>query len=121
MRILLHESPRPFIFSVGGGAIMNPESRDLLREAGRCVWLTASAEELDRRIGADPQSYERRPALTSLERRREIEELLAQREPLYADLAHVRVDTDGRTVEQVVDALHTALAGSPDVRPELRP
>jgi shikimate kinase len=93
------------VVSVGGGAVLVAANRQRMRQAGLCIWLQASAEELERRLAADPRSAELRPALTDDSPRDEIERLLAIRAPLYADTADARVKTDGRSIAQVTDAL----------------
>ncbi len=98
-----------WVVSVGGGAVLLGANRRRIRQAGLCVWLQAGAEELERRLAADPRTADLRPALTDLSRREEIRQLLAMRAPLYADLADERVQTDGRSIAQVADELMTVL------------
>lgn len=102
---------RKQVISVGGGAVLSPANRQALRAAALCVWLTAPAEELHRRILGDPRSGVSRPPLTEGPALQEVRRLLAQREPLYAATAHHVVQTAGRSVEQVVDAVLKALTG----------
>ncbi len=101
------------VLSVGGGAVLRPANRTLLRAAGTCVWLTAPAEELLARIAADPASAEQRPPLTGRAPLDEVRHLLAEREPLYAALADHVIDTSGRAVAAVADAVLRAVA-APD-------
>jgi shikimate kinase len=68
------------------------------------LWLTAPADELLRRMAADPRNASTRPALTEHGARREMAHLLARRAPLYAALANHVLDTTGRGVEAVVEA-----------------
>lgn len=98
------------VISVGGGAVLVEENRAILRAAGTRVWLTAPAEELQRRIEADPRSAATRPALTARAGLDEIRHLLGQREPLYASIAEHVVPTAGLSVEQVTDAVLAVLA-----------
>jgi shikimate kinase len=94
---------RQQVISVGGGAIERQENRRMLALAGVTLWLTAPADELLRRVQADPRSASTRPALTNRGTRREVEYLLARRAPLYAALANHVLDTTGRGVEAVAD------------------
>jgi shikimate kinase len=98
------------VISTGGGAVLNPENRQRLREAGPVVWLQASLPTLWQRIQSDPQSAASRPSLTDKDPLTEIEMLLAEREPLYAAAATVVVNTDGLSVERIVDEILTELA-----------
>lgn len=101
---------RQQVVSLGGGAVLSEANRDLLRDAGRCIWLTASPEELFHRLSADPQTHALRPPLTGLTGLAEIEHLLREREPLYAAVAQHAVATSARTVDQVVESVLAALA-----------
>jgi shikimate kinase len=93
------------VISVGGGAVLSEPNRQALRAAGLCVWLTAPPEELYRRMLGDPRNHATRPALTDRDVLDEVRHLLKQREPLYAGLAHHVVETGGRPIGQVVDAV----------------
>ena len=97
-------SPEPLVIACGGGAVLDPENRRQLRDHGVVVWLRASPAELGARVGADAGAD--RPLLAggpiptaTLER------LSAQREPAYEAAAHVQVDTEGRTVDEVADTV----------------
>lgn len=91
---------RHTVLALGGGVVLLPENRRLLAPLAT-VWLTAPASVLYERLAADPKSAVRRPALTHLGDREEIERLLEQRRPLYEECARLRVDTSGLSVEEV--------------------
>jgi shikimate kinase len=93
------------VISAGGGAVLSARNRRLLRNAGICVWLTAPPEVLNARMESDPRTASSRPALTGQAGLAEMRWLLEQRRGLYAEVAHHDVDTTGRTVEQVVEAV----------------
>ncbi len=101
------------VISVGGGAVLSEANRATLRAAGFCLWLTAPAEELHRRIQADTASIARRPPLTGHSELDEVRHLLAQREPLYAATAHGVVPTAGRLIAEVVAAVLALLPADP--------
>lgn len=88
------------VIAAGGGVVVRETNRHRLKEAP-VVWLKAAPETIERRIAADPATAENRPALTQLDPRKEIRELLQQREPLYAEIADLRVETDTRSPEQI--------------------
>ena len=91
----------PRVISLGGGAILRQENRDVIGQTGVCIWLTASAETIAARIIADETTGARRPSLTSLSPAEEIEKLLADREPLYRDAADLTLSTDSKSPEQL--------------------
>ena len=99
------------VVSVGGGAVIDPETRSRLREAGICVWLTAPPTELHRRIEADARSMDSRPPLTDQSGLAEIERLPASRLPLYRETADHEVDTDSRSLDDLVEDVVALVAG----------
>src|SRR5206468_4335291 len=88
-------SDGPVVVSVAGGAVLDPENRRLLKEAGLVVWLWAGVETLAQRVG----SGQGRPLLGD-DPAPALRELYAQRRPLYEELADVTVDVDSLTPEQ---------------------
>ena len=89
------------VVSLGGGAILRKENRDLIRETGVCLWLDADAEVLAARIQNDESTSARRPSLTAEGLIDEIATLLDLRRPQYQESAMARIDTSGKTIEQV--------------------
>jgi shikimate kinase len=92
------------VIATGGGVVLRPANRELLKQAGRIVWLTADAATLHVRMHGDATTHERRPAL-SVGGLAEVEELLRQREPFYRECAHKMEDTVGRSPEQVAASI----------------
>ncbi len=92
----------PLVVATGGGAILREENRQRMLASGFCIWLQATAENLHRRIQADPGSGLLRPNLTDRGGFEEVAEILAQREPLYRQLAHLCVTTDHKSTDEVV-------------------
>lgn len=84
------------IVSTGGGAVIDPENRRLMRESGIVVNITASPGV----ILARTRSCADRPLLRNRKSLAEIEAMLGEREQFYAD-ADIRIDTDGKNVEDV--------------------
>jgi len=92
---------RGVVLATGGGAILAPENRRLLRERGVVVYLRASVDELYRRTCRDRN----RPLLATADPRATLRQLLALREPLYTEAAHLVVDTGSAPVAGLVKAL----------------
>lgn len=95
------------VVACGGGIVVDASRRSALRERCRVVWLEVSPREAARRIAGDATV---RPLLGGVaEPEARLAALLAERAPLYAEVAEVRVPTDGRTPEAVADAVLAAL------------
>ncbi|MFC5723313.1 shikimate kinase [Streptomyces gamaensis] len=101
----------PGVLSLGGGAVMDPGTRELL--AGLpVVFLDVQLADAVHRVGLDVP----RPLLAVNPRKR-WRELMEARRPLYTEVARAVVDTGGRTPQQVADAVLDALgltATAPD-------
>jgi shikimate kinase len=90
------------VVACGGGVVLDPERRRLLRERCRVVWLEVTPEEAARRVSAgEADPGRRRPLLSGAPVLERLDRLLTERAPLYAEAAEVRVDTAGLTPEQV--------------------
>jgi len=98
------------VIAAGGGAVLDERTRDDLRESGPVVWLRAGVETLLERIEADPTTGQRRPDLTPGGGRREVEELLAVRGPIYARCATFVVDADTLTAAEIAEQIISAVA-----------
>lgn len=92
------------VIATGGGVILRPENRKLLQMSGQVVWLMANPETIWQRLQQDHTTTERRPNLTQ-GGLQEIEELLRQRQPLYAECADFQVDTEDKTPEEIALAI----------------
>ncbi|OGQ83390.1 MAG: hypothetical protein A3F90_02100 [Deltaproteobacteria bacterium RIFCSPLOWO2_12_FULL_60_19] len=92
------------VIATGGGAVLDDENLSLLKRQSLLVCLTASPETLLRRSGSGKE----RPLLQGDDKRRRIEELLSRRKERYAQ-AHLCIDTEARTVDQVVEEIIAAL------------
>ncbi|MFF9487491.1 shikimate kinase [Streptomyces sp. NPDC014676] len=91
------------VLALGGGAILDPETRALL--AGqRVVYLSMDVEEAVKRTGLNAA----RPLL-AVNPRKQWRELMEARRHLYEEVATAVVPTDGRTPEEVAEAALNAL------------
>lgn len=97
---------RRVVVALGGGAVLREENRQAIRGAtGHVVWLTASVDTILERLTADAATASRRPDLTRIGGRAEIEELLAKRTPLYRECATLIVDTEGKGAAEVAEEI----------------
>ena len=97
------------VLAAGGGAPLREESRRVMRNSGHVVWLTAGCEtihcahERRRHHGRSPTQSTNQPPLE------EIRQLLSRREPIYRETAHLIVDTEAKSPEQLADEILAGL------------
>ena len=99
---------RNCVVATGGGAIMHRQPWQILRQNSLVVWLTASPDILISRFRLDEGKGENRPSLTGRDMATEIRDVLAQREPLYRETAHLTIATEMLQVSQIVDRIQQA-------------
>lgn len=82
------------VIALGGGAVLREENRRVLKDAGlKLIYLRCEADELVKRIGADPASADARPDLTDLGGGiAEVRKVLAEREPIYRSVMTAELD-----------------------------
>ena len=85
------------VLALGGGAVTTPASAALLRDKTVCIYLRASLETLLSRLAGETAG---RPLAND-----SLAERLAAREPIYEETAHVVIDTDGLTPDEVADEI----------------
>jgi len=109
----------PQIFSTGGGAFMNEQTRLGIAERGISVWLKADLDLLMQRVAKKPS----RPLLQNPDPRAVMARLMEQRYPVYAT-ADITIQTRDERREviaaEVVEALKAKLA-TPEFAPEQEP
>jgi shikimate kinase len=98
------------VVALGGGAIMADDAFRAARDGNLVVRLSASLDTIYARLTSAPGAEER-PMLAGDDPRGRMATLLANREGRYAE-ADATVETDGRSVEQVVDEV-ARIAGTP--------
>ncbi|MFS2216072.1 bifunctional shikimate kinase/3-dehydroquinate synthase AroKB [Telluria sp. Tellsp104] len=89
------------VLATGGGAVLNPVSRALLAERGTVIYLRASVSSILARTAHDKN----RPLLQTADPRRKLEDLTAQREPLYREIADMVIDTGRPNVQSMVQTI----------------
>ena len=101
------------VIATGGGAVLCEENRRVMRESGTVVYLRARVEHLWERTRHDTA----RPLLANDDPKGTLARLLAEREPLYREAAHVIVDTGTQgaatILQRVLAALQPATPGAP--------
>ncbi len=95
------------VLSCGGGIVIAPENRSILRESFHVVWIRVSAEEAVRRASFSAGT---RPLLDHADPLGRARELLAAREELYRACADFIVDTEAsRSVQSIAESIHEHL------------
>ena len=92
------------VIATGGGIVLRNENRELLKRTGRVIWLKASVEETLSRVKSDTG----RPLLDSaseVELAEKIERMLRERTPAYGAAASDIIETDGKTVPEIVSGI----------------
>jgi len=97
------------VLAAGGGAILREATRLRFRAAGPVVWLTAAPDTLYHRIHNDETTGQRRPDLTKQGGEDEVRSLLEQRAPLYRETATMVIDTEQKSIEEIVNEVREAL------------
>ena len=85
------------IISTGGGIIGRPENCALLRQLGYVVWLIAQPQAILERTARNSN----RPLLNNDDPEATIRNLLEERTPLYRDTAHLGIETDNLSFDEV--------------------
>ena len=91
------------VLSLGGGAVLNEATRALLKDH-KVALLNVDLGNATSRVGLNRD----RPVL-ALNPRAQLKVLLEQRMPLYREVASITIDTNGRSAQDVVDALASEL------------
>ena len=113
------------VLALGGGAVLAPASAALLQEKTTCIYLRASLDTLLARLEGETSG---RPLLQEIPDqvgddggsvvmpgpgssvmpgpdRASVADRLASREPIYEKTAHVIIDTDGLSPDEVADEI----------------
>jgi 3-dehydroquinate synthase len=94
------------VLATGGGAVLDADSRALLAARGTVIYLRASVGSILQRTSHDKN----RPLLQTPDPRKKLEELTAQREPLYREIADLVIDTGRPNVQSMVQTILDQLA-----------
>ena len=85
------------VLALGGGAVLAPASAALLQEKTVCIYLRATLETLLARLEGETAG---RPLADA-----DLAARLSARTPVYEQTAHVVIDTDGLSPEEIADEI----------------
>ena len=90
------------ILATGGGIVILPKNRKILKNSGLVVYLSSSVDQLLNRTSKSKT----RPLLeNSSDRRKTIIELLEARDVYYREVATFVIDTTGKKLHEVVNII----------------
>ncbi|GAB4088194.1 shikimate kinase [Hydrogenophaga soli] len=90
---------RGIVLSTGGGSVLRPANRQVLRVHGWVVYLKSSPQELFKRLRHDKT----RPLLQGSDPLQKLKDLYQVRDPLYREVAHHSVETGRPSVHTLVN------------------
>ena len=95
------------IVATGGGTVLDPDNRALLRRLGFVVYLQIDIDEQLARLAHDRS----RPLLAGAHRAEVLTRLAAERAPLYAEVADLHFSPTGLNPTDAAERLAERLAG----------
>ena len=113
--------PSPIVLSLGGGTVMTPECAELVREKTTCIYMRASVDTLASRLASEaegrpllnpahnPGSTDNNNSLNepATDLRTRIESLMSRRASTYEATAHMTIDTDDLSIDEIAQTLAT--------------
>lgn len=94
------------VVATGGGIVLNPDNIRDFGQTGLVVCLSATPDEILRRV----EAFTHRPLLNQPDPAVAIRDLLAKRQPLYA-MIPLQVETTGKTVVEVAERIMQEVRG----------
>jgi len=90
------------VLATGGGVVLLPQNREVLKSAGVVVYLLSSLEQLLRRTAKSKT----RPLLeNSIDRKKTITDIVNARDKYYREVATIVVDTTGKKLNEVINII----------------
>ena len=101
-------SKKNVVIATGGGIVLNPDNRILMSRSGLVVYLAVPLKTLYERTLRDTK----RPLLQVADRRAVIDKLVAEREPLYQEVAELVYEgvnnSPSATAEELVSLIRAS-------------
>ncbi len=90
----------PHVLATGGGAYMDPDTRELIQSQAISIWLKADLQTLTKRVA----KRNHRPLLNEKNPTEVLRELMSARYPVYAK-AHITVESVDRPQRETINAV----------------
>ena len=97
---------KDIVLATGGGSVIWPANRQLLKQNGVVIYLHAELKELLKRTARDRN----RPLLQTDDPKSKLAKLIQEREDFYREVADFVIDTGGRTAKSVVKEILEKIA-----------
>lgn len=98
------------VLATGGGAVIDPANRQALSGRGVVIYLVTSVNQQIERT----RHARHRPLLHGTDSQQKLQELMARRAQLYAEIADITITTDGRRVQLVAEQIQNELRRTQD-------
>ena len=96
------ESSQDIILALGGGTVMTRECAEIVQNGTICIYLKASVETLVSHLEGETAN---RPMLLGESMRDRISGLMERRSATYESTAHIIIDTDGKTIDEIAETI----------------
>ena len=93
------------LLATGGGSIIMPENRELLKQSGLVVYLKTSVGQQIQRLSRDRS----RPLLQSGDRKEKLARLAKERNTLYEELADITYPSRNRGLDAATQVLYESI------------
>jgi shikimate kinase len=103
-------SREDIVLATGGGAVTGKQNRRLLAARGVVIYLHCSVRQQFDRTHRDKN----RPLLSTSDPMSKLSDLMAERDPLYREIADIIVSTEGRNTQSVVQDIRRLLEKTND-------
>ena len=90
------------VIALGGGTVMTQECSEIVKERSVCIYLKASIDTLVRHLETEASG---RPMLQGDSLRSRIEELMNLRSKAYETIAHITIETDGKSIDAIAEEI----------------
>ncbi|MDC0429865.1 shikimate kinase [Candidatus Thioglobus sp.] len=95
------------VIATGGGIVIKPENRELLKQNSFVVYLSSSVEQLVNRTARSKS----RPLLErSTNREQTIKDILEARESFYQEVADIVIDTTGKKLYAIINEITKSIS-----------